>query len=356
MTMRIVSKIIAALLLLYVLAQATIFITLSSPSTPSQSSSQSSSSSNSCSTFRDLKQVVLANADRKIRERHAWLTSRHVAAIKFAALTSDQFFYMFTPVLPCLWTFEKEPPANVRRDGPKWLCGLQQVHQSRSKPNVDYKAFNTETHGFQKIHYDNSRSNGGDAVPPCIVYSMGSNQHFDFESRIRTIAPGCEIHTFDPTSKESGVGKEFYDQYHGDYGFGGVDSVSGTSSGAGRFPIKSLGTIMKELNHNHVDYLKIDVEGYEWDFLSQIEWNGTSSSNTTPKPKVGQILIELHPRKHWPDAHGGREMTALDMHAIFNKLERAGYRLISLEPVTYTSFGQVELVFLHKDWDPSGNW
>ena len=101
--------------------------------------------------------------------------------------------------------------------------------------------------------------------------------------------------------------------------------------------------IMKELNHAHVDYLKIDVEGYEWEFLSLVDWNVT---------KVGQILIELHPIKRW----SGDEMTAKDMNVIFTKLETAGYRLISIEPVTFRNWGQVEVVFIRKDWEPSGNW
>ena len=212
----------------------------------------------------------------------------------------------------------------------------------------------THNHHHHNHYYVNS---------PCIVYSMGSGQRFAFEERVRTLAPGCEIHTFDPTTTSSSKetdhphGKEFYDQYHDEYGFGGVDSTND-----GRFPVKSLATIMKELNHTHVDYLKVDVEGYEWDFLSHVDWNTT---------KVGQILVELHPLKGWSSStsllsslNGSTTssnnttsiMTAMDMNQIFNKLEYAGYRLISLEPVTYTCWGQVEVVFLRKDWDPSGNW
>jgi hypothetical protein len=298
--------------------------------------------SNTCDGKR-LKEVLLANADRKIRERQAWLSPMHSEGAHFGALKSDQFFYMFNPVMPCFWTFEKEPTSIVLHDGPKWLCGLQEVHQMRSTGGAvtgnarkSRKDMTTKTNGVpsnnkaqeSNVHYDNV---------PCIVYSMGSGQRFAFEKRVRSIAPGCEIHTFDPTSKETGVGKKFYDVYHGDFGFGGKDST------AGPFPVKSIATIMKELNHAHVDYLKIDVEGYEWEFLSLVDWNVT---------KVGQILIELHPIKRW----SGDEMTAKDMNVIFTKLETAGYRLISIEPVTFRNWGQVEVVFIRKDWEPSGNW
>ncbi len=99
---------------------------------------------------------------------------------------------------------------------------------------------------------------------------MGSANEFSFERQIRTVALGCKIHTFDQTVKESGEGKDTYDSYHGDYGFGGKNAQGGP------FPIKSIATTtMKELNHTHVDYLKIDVEGFEWIFCSTVNWNCT---------------------------------------------------------------------------------
>jgi hypothetical protein len=266
-----------------------------------------------------LKMVLLANSDQKIAERRAWLSDKHSEGSKFAALKSDQLYYMFSPVLPCFWAFEKQPSSAEVHDGGKWLCGLQEVHKMRSASGTRY--------GIAESHYD----------LPCIVYSMGSNNEFSFERRVRTIAPGCEIHTFDPTVKETGDGEDAYDIYHGDFGFGGKDAEGG------KFPVKSIATIMKEMKHTHVDYLKADVEGYEWEFLSTVDWSTT---------KVGQILIEFHPQL----GRGGVEPTAKDIDAVFTKLEEAGYRLISLEPVTKNNFGQVELVFMHKDWEPSGNW
>jgi Methyltransferase domain len=271
-----------------------------------------------------LKMVLLANSNRKIAERRAWLSDKHSEGSEFAALKSDLLYYMFSPVLPCFWTFEKQPSSAEVHDGGKWLCGLEEVHKMRSASS------GMTRYGIgESRHYDDF---------PCIVYSMGSNNEFSFERRVRTIAPGCEIHTFDPTVKETGDGVDAYDVYHGDFGFGGKDDAEG-----GTFPVKSIATIMKEMKHTHVDYLKADVEGYEWEFLSTVDWSIT---------KVGQILIEIHPQL----GRGGVEPTAKDIDAVFTKLEEAGYRLISLEPVTISNFGQVELVFLHKDWEPSVKW
>ena len=234
-------------------------------------------------------------------------------------------WYMFGPVFPCLWTFEKKPPCTERHDGGKWLCGLHEVHAERKTEQANA---GVGAYGVGK-HYEQSKS--------CIVYSMGSADDFSFEERVRHLGPGCEIHTFDPTVVETGKGKPFYDAYHGDYGFGGRD----VSKGDGQpFAVKSIRTIMQELGHTHVDYLKVDVEGYEWEFFDTVDWSAT---------KVGQILIEVHPQPQY-------NINAKSLDAIFTKLEMAGFRLISLEPVTYTNFGQVELVFVHKDWRPTGRW
>mmetsp|Transcript_18346 Transcript_18346/g.27386 ORF Transcript_18346/g.27386 Transcript_18346/m.27386 type:complete len:281 (-) Transcript_18346:132-974(-) len=280
-----------------------------------------------------MRQVLLQNADAKIQERRDWLSTNHSEGRQFSSLRKESAWYMFTPVLPCFWTFEKQPSSAVLHDGGKWLCGLQQVHSLRSKPDTQY--------GPGSNHYSSSSSN---KTASCIVYSFGSSNQFDFEERVRKVAPGCEIHTFDPTVPETGKGKGIYDAYHGDYGFGGEDGT------VGGLRVKTLGTILKELNHDHVDYLKIDVEGYEWDFLDTVDWS---------QLKVGQILVELHPgigERRKTNSGPKYIPTAGAMNQIFIKLEDAGFRLISLEPVTYTNYGQVELVFLHKDWMPSGDW
>ena len=280
-----------------------------------------------------LYSTLLKNADRKIAERRAWLSNGHSEGTQFGALANGgEMWYLFGPNLPCMWTFEKEPSCTDRHDGGKWLCGLREVHAERRQQRSESAGETTSNadgyHYGVGRHYDKQ---------PCIVYSMGSNDDFSFEERVREEAPGCEIHTFDPTIGETGRGKPFYDSYHGDYGFGGRDTAKGEGQA---FPVKSINTIMRELDHIHVDYLKIDVEGYEWEFFDAVDWSVT---------KVGQLLVEVH-----PFAKYGVDAKKLD--AIFTKLEMAGFRLISLEPVTYTNFGQVEHVFIHKDWRPDGKW
>jgi hypothetical protein len=96
-------------------------------------------------------------------------------------------------------------PDNFCLTSQKWLCGLQDVAAVRAGNRDDY--------GVGKFY-----------PKSCIVYSMGSSNEFSFEERVREVAPGCEIHTFDPTVRETGKGKLAYDSYHYEYGFGGEDS------------------------------------------------------------------------------------------------------------------------------------
>ncbi|MBS1589418.1 MAG: FkbM family methyltransferase [Bacteroidetes bacterium] len=51
--------------------------------------------------------------------------------------------------------------------------------------------------------------------------------------------------------------------------------------------MKSLKTIMQELGHTHIDVLKIDIEGSEYDVIDNI---------LDEKLSVTQILIEFHDR------------------------------------------------------------
>ena len=110
--------------------------------------SNSNSSSSSCNeSSLQLKSMLLANADRKIAERRAWLASTHTEGSQtenhFGLLTGAPMWYMFTPPLPCMWTFEKIPSVSLLHDGGKWLCGLHEVHSSRAKIGVHYDAVST---------------------------------------------------------------------------------------------------------------------------------------------------------------------------------------------------------------------
>ncbi len=54
--------------------------------------------------------LAVANAERKIAERRAWLSDAHSESRQFKDMKfNTQAWYLFTPYFPCLASFVKEP-------------------------------------------------------------------------------------------------------------------------------------------------------------------------------------------------------------------------------------------------------
>lgn len=67
--------------------------------------------------------------------------------------------------------------------------------------------------------------------------------------------------------------------------FGYNSAIEGTGYPAGNVQAVTMNSLMDKLNLDHIDLLKIDIEGYEKRLLANnIDWLN----------KVGYILIELH--------------------------------------------------------------
>jgi FkbM family methyltransferase len=135
-----------------------------------------------------------------------------------------------------------------------------------------------------------------------IVYSGGVGEDVSFDLALieRT---GCSVWAFDPTPRSIEYASEVSDdRFHFHpvglwstncvkrfYGPSDPRDVSHTAvaSGGGRTyfdaECKNLETIMRELEHDHVDLLKLDIEGAEFDVIGSL--------TTTPEC----ICVELHP-------------------------------------------------------------
>jgi FkbM family methyltransferase len=116
---------------------------------------------------------------------------------------------------------------------------------------------------------------------------------------------GCQVHAFDMTPdsikwvSEQNLPPQFHFYPYGIADFDGMQTFDLFSkphwhftaasttifpkTGGTKLPVKRLATIMKEMGHTHLDVLKMDIEGDEYDVLRDI--------GGIP---IRQVLVELH--------------------------------------------------------------
>ncbi|KAF7307589.1 Methyltranfer-dom domain-containing protein [Mycena indigotica] len=139
-------------------------------------------------------------------------------------------------------------------DGGKYVCGLERAtHQDR-----------------------------------CIIYSMGVERQSSFEQEILHQSDKCEVHGFDFSVTKWGPellndhevnNRSHFHQY----------KITGKDNHNASPKEYSLSGIMKELGHDFIDILKVDIEGSEWRTLYEL----IASFDGKPLP-FGQMQIEIH--------------------------------------------------------------
>jgi FkbM family methyltransferase len=119
-----------------------------------------------------------------------------------------------------------------------------------------------------------------------IVYAIGAGTDVSFETGLIDTA-GCEVHTFDPTpeavdhASRLGVPRLHFHPYAlwtsdesvimhlPRAGSGSLSAVNlQRTNETITLPGRSLPSLMAELGHDHIDLLKVDIEGAEYDILT----------------------------------------------------------------------------------------
>lgn len=167
-----------------------------------------------------------------------------------------------------------------------------------------------------------------------VVYSFGVGTDISFDLALIN-KYGVSVYAFDPTPKSLAWVKsqnppssfKMHDcglaNYDGTATFNppeNPDHVSHTlldkpqtSERSITVAVKRLITIMNELGHDHIDVLKMDIEGAEYDVIEDI---------LNSKINIKQILIEFHHR--FPNV--GVEKTKKSLA----QLKKAGYRIFDV--------------------------
>jgi FkbM family methyltransferase len=140
-----------------------------------------------------------------------------------------------------------------------------------------------------------------------VVYNFGIGTDISFDTDLIK-EKDVTIFAFDPTPKsikwiknnkidnfeffEYGIGTKdeitkFFLPQNKDYVSGSIVYNNHLSKEYVNVKLKTLKTIMKELNHNYLDLLKLDIEGSEYEILNYIIDNDI---------KINQIVVEFHNR------------------------------------------------------------
>jgi len=194
---------------------------------------------------------------------------------------------------------------------------------SNSKVEIDLLYELAGTPGYAQYAFirENLPSGGG------VVYSLGVGEDTSFDKELIE-RYGVELHAFDFTprsitylEKNPVSGMTFHP-----YGVAAKDgsltfyapyqekNVSWSNvprdTRSETFPVKRLSTIMRELGHTHLDILKMDIEGAEYEVLEDMLLSGI---------RPNQLLVEFQ--------HRFEGVGILRTKRILGKLKKEGYKI-----------------------------
>lgn len=159
------------------------------------------------------------------------------------------------------------------------------------------------------------------STSPCLVYSFGISEDWSFDWDME--GWDCQVYSFDPSINITSGGQNGTITFLR-YGIGEYDHTNDRD-----WEIRTLGAFYMSLRHSNrtIHYLKMDVEGSEWQTLQQQLAKGTESVLTQ---RVEQLGMELHFARHPPR----REHSPFYMgvYRMFLKLQQAGFYPFSYEP------------------------
>jgi len=170
-----------------------------------------------------------------------------------------------------------------------------------------------------------------------VVYSVGVGRHIGFDLWvIRRF--GATLHAFDPTPVSiEWIGRQSLPpqfRFH-PLGLAAIDGdqvfYAPRSPSSAHFtsiprcatapppaltaPVRRLSTLARELGHDHVDLLKMDIEGGEYEVIADMARNG---------PHPGQLLVEFH--HNYPSVPLSRTELAVQQP------RACGYRIAHISP------------------------
>ena len=163
----------------------------------------------------------------------------------------------------------------------------------------------------------------------CVVYGLGIHDDSRFEQYMTKFCN--KVHAFDCTVKPTtgavnGQPFTFHQTCIGSESM--IDSVSEYGNNQRQLSFRSLAEVMKDLGHDHIDMLKFDIEGSEWELFEN------EILQLPPSKLPNQLLFEFHTEGANPNfvptaSVKGRDR--LEVNRLMLLLFDVGYRIIEME-------------------------
>ncbi|KIJ49418.1 hypothetical protein M422DRAFT_777374 [Sphaerobolus stellatus SS14] len=205
--------------------------------------------------------------------------------------TNGDFYTLWDFWLPAFRCPHKMERLGTLGDGGKYVCGIERLAKK----------------------------------PDCVVYSVGINGESSFEAAILERTSGCKVWGYDFSVQSFGPEITHYSSLNSrahfkPWGLSGVDAHGPEDS----IKMYTLDTLMKLNGHKFIDILKIDIEGAEFDALTDLISHYSSLDPPQNLP-FGQLQLEIHARDNWGSDLG-------KLLKWWRMLEKAGLRPFMTEP------------------------
>ena len=161
----------------------------------------------------------------------------------------------------------------------------------------------------------------------CLLYSFGVDHDWSFDDNVQRLQ--CEIHAFDPSIGQTDHRRSARISFH-NVGIGGRDETREVRGR--RWEMRTYSSLVTQLGHQRrtVHYLKVDVEGAEWDMFPHL-----LAQSPHLLHNVRQIGMEVHLGFEPRDRDAGLDRWRQYL-SVFQRLETAGFRLFHAEMNPYT--------------------
>ncbi|KAI0776552.1 methyltransferase domain-containing protein [Trametes elegans] len=231
-----------------------------------------------------------ARLDREERKYRSMLPERRELITKYGPTPAQLIMFppdqepwppytvwdFFPPIYNCPHELDR---LGALGDGGKWMCGASRIADK----------------------------------PDCVLYSFGVDSSYSFEATLLQSTRFCEVWIYDSTKGNdaaSQLPRSVRSRAHFHKIALGATDRHGPGDDPKTWTLKSL---MAENGHTHIDFLRMDTEGWEWETLRAIIRDFTTERVTPPQGAnadgessswgvherdgvlpFGQLQIELH--------------------------------------------------------------